>query len=287
LSPIGSFATLPAEKREKMIGKALNRLRQIATGVAHELRGGWSLTADSRSFVRFASDVFLSRLARRVPLPIQNQTRKIRLRGGLDLHYRLNSGDLQSIREVWIDECYRLPFELAPERLVDLGANIGMSSLWFAHRYGCKSIIAVEPSHENAELVRLNLHGNNLQADVIEAAVGASDGVAYFDDAADSNMGRVATSGRAVRMVSMNTILETLPIGVQVDVVKMDIEGGEGPLLEGDLAWLGRVKSVIAEFHPAVIDYPAAIRHIEGQGFRYIPAHSAGFDSADAFVRAT
>jgi FkbM family methyltransferase len=269
-----------------MVGHIMNRLRQIAEGVAHELRGGWSLTADTRSFARFASDVFLSRLARHVPLPNRNQTRTIRVRGGFDLHYRLNRGDMQSIREVWIDECYRLPFQLAPERLVDLGANIGLTSLWFAHRYGCKVIIAVEPSPENAQLVRLNLHGNNVQADVVEAAVGARDGVAHFEAAVDSNMGHVGESGREVTMVSMDTVLRKLPAGVDVDVVKMDIEGGEGPLLQGDLAWLGRVKSVIAEFHPEVIDYPAAIRQIEGQGFRYIPAHSAAdFDSMDAFVR--
>jgi FkbM family methyltransferase len=269
-----------------MIGKAFTRVRQIAAGMTPELGGGWSMTADARSFVRFASDLFLSRLARRVPLPGSNRIRTIRLRAGFDLHYRLNSGDLQSIREVWIDECYRLPFDLAPERLVDLGANIGAASLWFHHRYGCKAIVAVEPSPENAHIVRLNLHGNNVQADVVEAAVGPEDGVAHFEDAADSNMGRVGASGREVRMVSMRTVLGKLPPGAEVDVVKMDIEGGEGPLLQGDLAWLGRVKSVIAEFHPGVIDYPAAIRQIEGQGFRYIPAHSAAdFDSADAFIR--
>jgi FkbM family methyltransferase len=271
-----------------MIGEVFSRVGQFAKGLAHELRGGWSLTADPRSFARFASDVLLARLGRRVPLPNQNQPRTIRLRAGFDLHYRLNSGDLQSIREVWIDECYRLPFDLLPERLVDLGANIGLASLWFAHRYGCKVIVAVEPSPENAELVRRNLHGNNLPAEIVEAAVGPHDGVVRFEDSTDSNMGRVGAGGREVPMVSMKTVLEKLPPGVDVDLVKMDIEGGEGPLLEGDLGWLGRVRSVIAEFHPAVIDYPAAIRQIEGQGFRYIPAHSAAdFDSADAFVRAT
>lgn len=271
-----------------MIRSYLTRLRQITEGVAHELRGGWALAEDARSFARFASDVFLSRLARHVPLASRNQPRTIRVRGGVQLHYRLNRGDMQSIREVWIDECYRLPFQLTTERLVDLGANIGLTSLWFAHRYGCKVVIAVEPSPENAALVRLNLHGNNVQAEIVEAAVGAQDGVAYFEAAVDSNLGHVAETGRQVPMVSMATVLGKLPAGVDVDVVKMDIEGGEEPLLRGDLAWLSRVRSLIAEFHPEVIDYPAAIRSIEGQGFRHIPAHSAAdFDSMDAFVRAT
>lgn len=185
-----------------------------------------------------------------------------------------------------MDECYRLPFDVTPDKLVDLGANIGLSSLWFAHRYGCSTVIAVEPFPDNARLARLNLERNNINAEVIEAAVGARDGTAFFEEAVDANMGHLATSGRQVPVVSMETLLSKLPAGAEIDLVKLDIEGGEGPLLQDNLHWLRRVKSLIAEFHPEVIDYPAAIRSIEGQGFRYVPAHSAAdFDSMDAFIR--
>ena len=86
----------------------------------------------------------------------------------------------------------------------------------------------------------------------------------------------------------METVLGKLPAGAEADLVKMDIEGGEGPLLRENLGWLGRVRSIIAEFHPELIDYPAAIRTIEGQGFRYFPPHSApDFESMDAFIRAS
>jgi FkbM family methyltransferase len=210
------------------------------------------------------------------------------VKGGIKLHYRLNRGDMQSIREVWMDECYRLPFDLTLDRLVDLGANIGLTSLWFARRYGCASIVAVEPSPDNARLTRLNLEQNQVRAEVIEAAVGPRDGTALFEDAGDSNMGRLNAggAGRQVTVVSMATVLGKLPAGVEVDLVKMDIEGGEGPLLGENLAWLGRVRSIIAEFHPTVIDYPAVIKTIEGQGFRYFPPHSApDFESMDAFIR--
>ena len=150
-------------------------------------------------------------------------------------------------------------------------------------------MIAVEPSPQNARLTRLNLEGNRIVAEVIEAAVGAHDGTAMFQDAGESNLGRLddVAGGRSVAVVSMDTLLQRLPPGAEIDLVKMDIEGGEGPLLQsGNLKWLGRVRSIIAEFHPEVIDYPAVIKSVESQGFRHIPAHSAAdFDSMDAFVR--
>lgn len=262
------------------------RFKQIAAGVGHELRGGLSLAADTRSFLRFGADVFLSRLERHVPLPSRNRDRQIRVRGGLELTYRLNRGDMQSIREVWIDECYRLPFEMTPQTLIDLGANIGLTSLWFAHRYGCSTVIMVEPSPDNARLARLNLERNKIKAEVIEAAVGAHDGVAHFADEQDSNLGHLSASGRPVPVVSMDTLLRKLPADADVDLLKMDIEGGEGPLLSENVEWLDRVRSIIAEFHPEVIDYQAVIRAVENRGFRYLPAHSAAeFDSMDAFIR--
>jgi len=143
-----------------VIPAQLARLRQITAGVAHDLRGGFAMAGDTRSFLRFASDVLLSRLIRVAPLASQNHLRRIRVRGDVLLQYRLNRGDMQSIREVWIDERYRLPFDLVPERLVDLGAHIGLTSLWFVTRCGCKEVIAVEPLPANAHLVRLNLESN-------------------------------------------------------------------------------------------------------------------------------
>jgi FkbM family methyltransferase len=168
--------------------------------------------------------------------------------------------------------------------MIDLGAHIGLTSLWFAHRYGC-SIIAVEPSPTNVRVARLNLERNGIKAEVIEAAVGPDDGEGYFAEDKDSNLGHIASEGYRVRVLSMKTLLSGLPEGAIIDLVKMDIEGGEGPLLRQNLEWLSRVKSIIAEFHPHLIDYPEAIRSIEQQGFRYLPAGSAtGFDSADAFI---
>ena len=65
----------------------------------------------------------------------------------------------------------------------------------------------------------------------------------------------------------------------------MDIEGGEQQLLTGDLSWLARTKSMIAEFHPRLVDYPGLIKVTETQGLRYIPANTVFQNNMDAFIQ--
>src|SRR5262245_23660484 len=93
----------------------VDRVSGVVQRMSHELRGGYALTDDLSSFLRWASDIFLSRVHIRIPLPWAAGDRFIRVRGGVELHYRLDRGDLYSILEVWINECYRLPFELRPQ----------------------------------------------------------------------------------------------------------------------------------------------------------------------------
>jgi FkbM family methyltransferase len=243
-------------------------------------------TADVRSLFRFASDQFLVRLGPVARIPSLNAERSIRLRDGAKLFYRLNRGDIQSIKEVYLNEVYRLPFSTKPGVLVDLGANIGMASLWLARKYGYSTIIAVEPSRSNAHLSRTNLRKNGLKAQVIEAAAGPTDGLALFEESEASNLGHIGPKGGPVKMLSMQSILGNLPDGVFVDLVKLDIEGGEEPLLSGNLEWLNRIRAIIVEFHPGIVDCPKLATILQNAGFRYIKAGTAHKDSMDCFVRA-
>jgi FkbM family methyltransferase len=265
----------------------VDRISGIVQRMSHVLRGGYEITDDLSSFVRFASDIFLSRVHFRIPLPWIAGDRFIRVRGGIELHYRLNRGDMYSILEVWINECYRLPFDIKAQHIVDLGANIGLTSLWFAKHYGSPNVIAVEPSADNARVARLNFTRNGIQGEVVEAAVGAEDGTILFNEKRDSNIGRVSDrNGDPVRMVSMDTLLRALPTGASVDLVKMDIEGAEGRLLARNIDWLDRVDTMIMEFHLGECDRPQLMEMILARGFKHVPREApSAWTSLDAFVR--
>jgi len=227
------------------------------------------------------------RLLRLVPSSASGRIRTIALRDGTRLSYRRNRGDIQTIREIWLCPTYEPPF---PARrldvVVDLGANIGFTSLYFARRLGAGTCVAVEPDAANASLLRRNLEQNGIAAIVLEAAVGRLDGTAMFTSAAESNLGRLADAKGAtpVRVVSMRTVLEHVG-DRRIDLLKIDIEGGEGALFDADTTWLDRVDAIMMEFHPGVAEIAPIIERIQAHGLRHIPVNSVRFGTADAFVR--
>jgi FkbM family methyltransferase len=261
----------------------VSRLARAFGALARELRGALRITGGRRSALRLCGDLVALRLARLSGRAPSDAPRAIVLSDGRPLRYRLNRGDLQSLREVWMDEVYRPPMDISPDVVVDLGANIGLTTRWMHHRLGARSLVTVEPSEANNDLLEVNVPAGTR---ILRAAVGPTDGEARFAAAAASNLGRLADGGRPVPQVSMDTVLALLPEGRRVDLLKLDIEGGEQELLTGgDLAWLDRVDAIIAEFHPLVVDSPGLIRSLVARGFDHVPAGSAWPGSMDAFVR--
>lgn len=264
----------------------LKRVSGMAMGIVREGAAARRLCMDVPSAARLGSDVVLYRAMRVARLRKEDRPRSIRLKTGESVAYRLNRGDIQGIREVLMDEVYRLPFTVTPRVIVDLGANIGLTSLYLARRFRPERMVAVEPDTANAALARRNLAPLGAAVTVVEAAIGPHDGVARFMPHRQSNLGSVGASaeGTEVPMISMATLLDTTGIE-SIDVLKIDIEGGEADLLTGDLGWLERVGAIIAEFHPGVVDYQALVQRLVDHGFRYIAANSVWPGSMDAFVR--
>ena len=192
---------------------------------------------------------------------------------------------------MFLDEVYRLPFEHSLTTVVDLGANIGLTSLWLHRRYGFRRGVAIEPSAMNAALAERDLRKNDVPAVVHRAAVGKADGMARYARGLEPNLGRIVwdtdaqgadSHTDAVRVVSMPTVVEEL--GGAVSLVKIDIEGSEEAILD-DPSWLDRTEALIVEFHPDAVDYPRLTKLIESRGFRFFPVGSAYERSSDAFLR--
>lgn len=70
------------------------------------------------------------------------------------------AGDIFVLFEVLLGRCYQIPDAiLSPERvrvILDCGANIGITSLYFASRYPNARIFSIEPDKENFALLKRN-----------------------------------------------------------------------------------------------------------------------------------
>jgi FkbM family methyltransferase len=269
------------------LGLTAKLTMRFAASFQTYLRDLWAsvtLGADARSRLRLMVDFTLSRFIGIVPSAQQNRRRTARFRGGVTIRYRLNKGDLHSIREVWFEEDYRLPFKHSSGILLDLGANIGMASIWLCKKYSFTQVIAVEPDPANAELVRDNFRLNAISGEILQAAIGPYDGTARFQSSELSNLGRLSEDGLPVQMISVNTVIRKFSV-TRFALIKIDIEAGEQPLFDGPLEWLARTDTIIMELHPSLVDCTRLTKQVSSQGFKYIPAHSLVPDNLPCFTR--
>ncbi len=201
--------------------------------------------------------------------------------GGATLTYRLQRGDFQAVREVWVEETYRPPVEIPLDTVVDLGMNIGLTSLWYG-MHGASRLRCVEPLGANMALGQRNLAQNGVSAEFVQAAIGPEDGTTRFHvDPRYSTRGRVDRTGELeVPVISMRTLLSDID---WVDLVKIDVEGAEIGLFRGDVSWLDKVNAIIIEFDAGDPRELAPI--VEARGFRFVPAGSVRWNSMDFFIR--
>ncbi len=250
--------------------------------VLHESR--WGMTRVARGRSEFVLNVLAFRAMRVSRRFGSDVAQHMSTKSGISFAYRRNRGDIQSIREVLINGVYRLPAGSRPRSVVDLGANIGLTSLWLCANYPVEKVVAVEPLPANAAMVRSNLAANDVQFELLEAATGPVPGEVRFATQEDSNAGFVGDGNLVVPMVSMDQILER--IGGHVDLLKMDIEGGEQALIvDGDVDWLDAIDVLIAELHPDVANVDRVVEVIVGKGFIYHAHGTLWPESMEMLVR--
>ena len=128
--------------------------------------------------------------------------------------------------EVFAQRVYDAPELKVSEasRVLDLGANIGCASIWFARQSPRVTVVAVEPAADTCDRLRADVRQKRLddRVEIVHAAMGGEDGVAYIG-LADRSMIHATSQepGQGHERLDQVTVERLLALaGGSVDVLK-------------------------------------------------------------------
>jgi FkbM family methyltransferase len=150
-----------------------------------------------------------------------------------------------SIHSNYESEFCELASRLIPPDYIclDVGANIGIKSLFLSRHCPLGRVVAIEPAPIVARCLEVNVAANRAANILIEQTViGDMVGTVRFEVA--SAWSHVSESGVEVPSVTLEAIVERLALP-RVDFVKIDVEGYELPAMRSSLDMFNRFESLV------------------------------------------
>jgi len=174
--------------------------------------------------------------------------------------------------------------------IVDAGANIGASAVFFAMTYPTAKIVAIEPEAKNFALLRQNTKG--LDIECLNAGLSSSQGRLKVTDPGEEEWGfrtEATHDDSGIPSVTIGDIYRqqcrsgpAFPF-----IVKIDIEGAEADVFARDTDWVNSTPMVIIELHDSLMPKQGTaagfLKCIAGLPRDFISVNENVFSIAHAF----
>lgn len=134
--------------------------------------------------------------------------------------------------------------------IIDAGANIGASAMYFADAFPGARVVAIEPDPDNARVCAMNT-SSRTNVRLWQAALGGTPGQVSLESRLNISWG-VRTYRSADGEVPIVTILQLIDAEgptARLFLVKIDIEGFEAEVFEHAEDWIGLPAVIIVEIH--------------------------------------
>lgn len=169
------------------------------------------------------------------------------------IYFRPGTVDISTFREIFLRKEYALdlPESFKPKLIIDAGANIGFTTLFFLNRYPGSTIISLEPDPGNFKLLKKNSAGYSGLRPIQKALWHHEGFIEVFDQGyglRGFTVGDAREPGTGLPATTIRELLKTSQF-TQIDILKIDIEGSEKEVFEADTTWLSRTRCLVIELH--------------------------------------
>lgn len=156
--------------------------------------------------------------------------------------------------------------------IIDCGANIGLSVIYFKQLYPKAKILAFEPDHQIYQALEANVASFELShITLFQEAVWKEDGVVEFKIEGGFS-GRVPKPEDKLNVVKVKARNLKNLLNQPVDFLKVDIEGAEYEVLKACNHSLQNVKNIFIEYHSHISEKQVLneiLSILTENGFRY------------------
>ncbi len=172
--------------------------------------------------------------------------------------------DMSVYSQIFVSEEYKIIKEILLNikkdkyQIIDAGANVGYTSLYFAIDLNV-DIISIEPSEDNVYLLKKNIELNHLDNRIEFKCIALSSNSNHkyntnnnFRDGLDWSTTTVLDPDGEINSVTLNDLLLEKKWD-EIDLLKMDIEGAESEIFNADIDFLQKTRIIAIEVHEEFI----------------------------------
>lgn len=178
-----------------------------------------------------------------------------RLRGGETICFS-GTPPFQIFQEIWRRQVYTnhgWMKSARPQTIVDIGANIGFFSLYAARKWKQAHVWAYEPAPGNFKLLEENVRSSHGRVLPFACAVTGRQGQIPFFLKSEAGWHSIYKAGAQetvmVESINLHDVFNFVNQN-RIDLLKMDCEGAEYDLLEGNAKLLSaHVRDIVMEYH--------------------------------------
>lgn len=168
---------------------------------------------------------------------------------GKKIYFKNRAELIHSLREIFIEEIYKMKADATPHHIIDCGANIGLSVLYMKEQFPNAKVLAFEPDALSFPLLQKNTNG--MTGIVLKQKAVWKDNTTINFDNTGTLSSRIVTNPfsnqKEAKIVEAERLRDYLD--KPIFFLKLDIEGAEYEVIKDCADRLGMAQNIFLEYH--------------------------------------